>query len=192
MDNEALHTRYLQRGTAGRAVIDRFYSRYADALAKAGFDGVDDVVHEVFVSLSKTDFTNVHNPDHYVLRAVKLRCWSLLDKALRRKATMAGNEPLSEGDQEIPPLHSGVIVEQEVSVEGMELVTVVNLFKAQLNPRDMRLLNLLIDETARTEIANLLGVNLNTLDTNIRRLRIRLADFLKELGYTYTSIGRFS
>jgi hypothetical protein len=77
-------------------------------------------------------------------------------------------------------------------LDGMELLACVNLFKAHVGLKEARLLNLLIDETPRTEMAALLDLNANTLDTNIRRLRIRLAEYLRGLGYSYKVFEKFN
>ncbi len=193
MDTHALHQNYLTQGTAGYAVIRRFFTKYSDVLAKANVVDINDVVHEIYVSFARTDFNLVQNIEHYVMRAIKLHCWSLLDKSIRVKA-IAAESPIdhhnedqsTEGDVAAANDPDNLTI-----LEGMELLSYVNLFKAELNARDLRLLNLLIDETERSEIARLLELNLNTLDTSIRRLRIRLAEFLKNLGYTYKAIERF-
>lgn len=189
MDTNILHQKYLSQGTPGFAVIRRFYSRYSDLLVKANLMDFDDVVHEVFVSLSRTDFSQVQNIEHYVMRAIKLQCWSLLDKAVRVKTS----NPETRVNPET--MESNNVLESQpehlTELEGMELLTQINLFKAQLNTRDTRLLNLLIDGAERSNMAQLLGLNMNTLDTNIRRLRIRLAGFLRDLGYTYHVLEQF-
>lgn len=157
-----------------------------------GFISTDDLVHDILLSLSKTDLSSVQNIDHYILRAVKLRCWAHLDKALRYKAL---HTDIQLQTDEIHEERSGMIAEEEQqtrTVEGTELIGQVGLFKEQLPHQEMRLLNLLIDDADRTEIAEQLGLNINTLDTNIRRLRMRLAEFLKRQGYTYSILERFS
>jgi len=193
VDSHNLHQMYLSEGTGGHAVIRRFHQKYSDVLARVGVSDIDDIVHEVFVSLSRTNFDQVQNIEHYLMRAIKLHCWSLLDKALRHKSMTAENrdEPLNDdavGEHNAPRTNHP---DQLTTLEGVELLTYVNLFKTQLSARDSRLLNLMIDETERSDIAKLLELNMNTLDTSIRRLRIRLAEFLKNLGYTYKTLERF-
>ena len=188
METQILHQKYLATGTAGHAIIRRFYSKYSDLLIKSTIADLDDVVHEVFVSLSRTNFSEIQNVEHYVMRAIKLRCWSLLDKAIRLKAggmeRLNPDEPGGYDAQKSQPEHL-------TELEGMELLSQVNSFKSQLNPRDFTLLNLLIDGSERADIAKHLDLNLNTLDTSIRRLRIRLAEFLRGLGYTYKALEKF-
>jgi len=193
VDSHILHKKYLSEGTSGYAIIRRFHVKYSDVLFKANILQVEDVVHEVLLSLSKTDFSRVQNVDHYVLRAIKLHSWSLLDRAIRLKSMSvdAISDP-NEGEEVGERQPNGSISRDHLDViEGAELLAYVNLFKSTISPRDSRLLNLLIDETERSEIAKLLELNLNTLDTSIRRLRIRLAEFLKNLGYSYKALERF-
>ncbi len=194
MDTNTLHQEFLREGSAGYAVIRRFHSRYTDALVHSAIVSVDDVVHEVFLSLSKTDFAKVQNVEHYILRAIKLHCWSMLDKALRVKAISAEriekvqNEDEGNAQSVSEPRSEH---QQLTEVEGIELLGFVNLFKAQLESKDEQLLNMLIDGAERFEIAQQLVLNINTLDTHIRRLRIRLAGYLKSLGYKYAALERF-
>ncbi|MDP1676305.1 MAG: hypothetical protein Q8L88_05510 [Bacteroidota bacterium] len=195
MNSQTLHTEYLQEGTAGYAIIRKFYARYSDVLVTTSLIDINDVLHEVFLSLSKSNFDNVRNLEHYILRAIKLQCWSLLDKAIKQKAIVVKNEGNQEGgnneknlDQQLFTAHN----EQLQEIEGSELLVQINLFKNHLKENDIRLLNFLIDETERSEIAKILGINLNTLDTNIRRLRMKLADYLNRLGYIHKGLSRFS
>lgn len=195
VDSQILHQKYLIQGTAGFAIIRQFYSRYSDLLARANLSGIDDIVHEVFLSLSKTDFAQVRDVEHYLMRAIKLRCWSLLDKAVREKAlTMDRHGTLNEDVDEESHVQdpSTLNLSQPLAeLEGIELLSHLNSFKAQISPKEARLLNLLIDETERLDIAKILELNINTLDTVIRRLRIRLVDYLRDLGYTYKAFERF-
>ena len=195
MDNQSLHREYLHTGTAGYAIIKKFHSRYADVLAKISLVDFNDVLHEIFLSLSKTNVDNVRNIDHYMLRAIKLHCWSLLDKAIRQKSIILNSSVQHQSDEteriskEIPAdtRYNGQLSE----LEGADLLVQINLFKIRLNSQEIRLLNFLIDEMDRFEIAKMMELNVNTLDTNIRRLRIKLAEYLKPLGYTHTGLERF-
>lgn len=195
MDSHTLYQTYLTKGTAGFAVIRRFSSKYSDLLTRANLIDIDDIVHEVFLSLSKTDFAEVRDVEHYVMRAIKLRCWSLLDKAMREKILTSDRHGAPYEDENErsrahdlrAPNHSQPLAE----LEGIELLSNLNSFKAQISPKEARLLNLLIDETERLDIAKILELNINTLDTAIRRLRIRLVDYLRGLGYMFKAFERF-
>ena len=194
MDTNILHKKYLQQGTAGFAIIRKFHIRYADLLAKNNVMSIDDVLHEIFLSLSKTDLNEVRNVEHYIMRAIKLQCWSMLDKAIRQK-TVGELRAIIIGDEKEDPTelvqHTAHQNDQLNELEGMDLLVQINLFKARLHPHEVRLLNYLIDETERSDIAAMLEMNLNTLDTNIRRLRMKLAEYLKRLGYIHSGMERF-
>lgn len=194
MNTDSLYKEYFQRKTAGYAIIRKFHSQYADLLVKASLVSIDDVVHEIFLSISKTDFSEVRNVEHYIMRAIKLHCWSLLDKAIRRKAISVKNEAVGEKKEESHE-QDQIAANQndQLSVlEGNDLLLQINLFKTRLDPVEATLLNSLIDESERAEIADSLGMNLNTLDTKIRRLRIKLAEYLKRHGYVHKGMERFS
>lgn len=187
MNSQSFHDTYLRQGTAGYAIIRRFHAKYADLLERTHLASVDDVVHDAFLALSKTDFSQIREVERYVMRAIKLHCWSLLDKAIRLKPIAVERQTTIEsGMLEVRGGESPV-----EEVEGMELLAHLNLFKSGLDRDDARLLNLLIDESGRVEIAGVMGLNMNTLDTKIRRLRIRLAEHLKSLGYSYRGMERF-
>lgn len=191
MDSNTLHIKYLQQGTAGFVVIRKFYLRYADLLVSSNLATIDDVMHEIFLSLSKTDFNEVRNAEHYIMRAIKLQCWSMLDKAIKHKT--AGVKRESQDDEtEHELIHAAANQHDQLNVvEGNDLLVQINLFKARLNPQEVTLLNHLIDETDRFDIAAAMNMNLNTLDTNIRRLRMKLAEYLKHLGYVHAGMERF-
>jgi DNA-directed RNA polymerase specialized sigma24 family protein len=187
---------YLNEGTAGYTIVRKFHMRYADVLATTNLIDLNDVIHEIFLSLSKNNFDNVRNLEHYIMRAIKLQCWSLLDKAIKQKAFIANTDSrnVNDGNQndEEPHFPNSNTNEQLQILEGTELFIHINLFKTRLNLKEVQLLNLLIDETDRSEMAKSMGFNLNTLDTNIRRLRIKLADHLRNLGYYYKDLERFN
>jgi hypothetical protein len=78
------------------------------------------------------------------------------------------------------------------SLAFSELMREINLFKTQLSQNDILILNSLIDEKSRSEIANTIHLNLNTVDTLIRRLRIRLTRHLKSQGFQSDLLDKFA
>lgn len=192
MTPETLHDRFFKEGTPGRRLIRGFYTKYRSLLEYWQPASLEDVVHEVFVSISGADFRQVSNIEHYVLRAIKLRCWALADRASRRKATVVtssiGHEP--EGGE---PEHGNTPGPGPAEwLDSNDLMAHIAAFKCQLKPQDASILNMLIDESPRDEIASKLRLNINTLDTHIRRIRLRLATYLRGLGYSHPSLQRFT
>jgi len=193
MNNDTLYKTYFQEGTPGNAIIRKFHSRYADLLSRVHLVDLDDIVHEVFVSLAKTDFSEVRNIEHYVMRAIKLHCWALVDRAIRAKrlasvtmTTDPGNEVEDERKQPTSQENP------EQAIEGLDLLNHINQFKGQIRQVELRILNMMIDDEARTDIAGTLGLNLNTVDTHIHRIRQRLGAYLHTIGYSHPRIRKFS
>ena len=193
MDSKTLYRNHFQNGTPGYTLIRNFYIRYADLLRYASLIDLDDIVHEVYASISRTDFTKVRNREHYIMRAIKLHCWSLIDKSSRMKQ--------HRGASQIPEaqingtddtwMTSGAEADPVESLQERELLVHINLFKEAIRPAEAQILNHLIDMTPREEIARSLNLNLNTLDTQIRRLRIKLVRYLSPMGYSHPSFHRF-
>jgi len=195
MTSERLYKTYFQEGTRGFFLICKFYNKYADLLSRTNLITVNDAIHEVFLSVSKTDFRKVRKIEHYVMRSIKIQCWSLLDKAVKRKKVIPKShlpnrtdEPAPENDGDRQMLDERDPVKE---LEGLELVNHINLFKVQIKSREVQILNYLIDETPRTHIAEVMNLNLNTLDTHIRRLRIKLVHYLRNLGYNDSSMEKW-
>jgi DNA-directed RNA polymerase specialized sigma24 family protein len=195
MTVERLYKSFFTEGTRGHYLIRTFYSKYADLLSNASLLGPNDVTHEVFASIAKTDFGKIRDIEHYVMRAIKIQCWSLLDKAIRRKKVIPQSRLPNRSEEvatEIDRHQHDVDDRDPVSeLEGLELLNHINLFKLQINSREVQILNFLINETSRTHIAEVMNLNLNTLDTYIRRLRIKLVTHLRNLGYEYSRWQRF-
>jgi DNA-directed RNA polymerase specialized sigma24 family protein len=196
MNKLSLYNRYFKQNTSGYRMIQAFYYKYSSSLNAAGHTKLNDVIHEIFVSLSKSDFKQVQNTEHYIHRAIKLQCWTLLDKGIKSKKIIPESKLKNFDKQE--KKSSGILHEIEDSgnpgdnLEFSELMREINLFKAQLNAHEILILNGLIDEKKRTEIANTIHLNLNTVDTQIRRLRIRLTRHLKSKGFQSDLIDKFA
>ena len=74
----------------------------------------------------------------------------------------------------------------------LSFLTISFLFGAgQLQRHSQITLNNLIDEIPRKEIAEKSNINMNTLDTQIRRLRIKMVAFLKDAGFEFRSFDKY-
>jgi len=196
MDSDILHQHYFKEGTTGHALMKRFYARYADLLRYANLLELNDVVHEVYVSISRSDLSHVYNIEHYIMRAIKLHCWSLIDNASRQKRRSHENRPIRtmqdaewSDDTPEPPATN---TDPTEALQHQELLVHINLFKEFVSPGEARILNHMIDGTPREEIARSLDLGLNTLDTRIRRIRIKLVRYLVSMGHFHPSFKRFA
>ncbi len=147
-------------------------------------------MNQIFLSVSNIDFNkNIKNEEAYIIGTIKIQCRVLLDKAVRFKRVVPEsfvNEFNSEDSDNsiINNLPENKKEEQLEHLETEEFFNHINIFKTQLNLNEVQLLNFLIDEKSRHEIVEEINLNLNTLDTHIRRLRIKFSKFLKKSGYT--------
>jgi DNA-directed RNA polymerase specialized sigma24 family protein len=196
MNNLTLYNQYFKQGTPGYLIIQAFNHKYKSSLTAAGHSNLDDVIHEIYISISKSELKHVQNKKHYIHRAIKLQCWTLLDKAIKSKNVIPESKlqsgRIQEDNSSVIENEKSQTADPAISLETAELIKEINLFKTQLNNRDIHILNSLIDEKSRTEIAQIIQLNLNTVDTQIRRLRIKLTKHLKTRGYHYDFIDKFA
>ena len=196
MNKLTLYNQYFKPGTTGYLIVQAFYHKYSTSLSAAGHANPDDVIHEIYISISKSDLKEVQNKEHYIHRAIKLQCWTLLDKGIKSKniipESKLHNPTNQDGNSNFLLDQVGLSTDPAQSAEIAELIKEINIFKTQLNKRDILILNSLIDEKSRSEIAQIIQLNLNTVDTQIRRLRIKLTKYLKTQGFHYDFIDKFA
>lgn len=191
MNSHQFHERYFKEGQAVHRIVHLFYKRYGDILSRAQVDDASDLLHSVFLALSRIDLSAVRQERNYILRAAKLHCWSILDRAMRQRRVSTS---LQTGQADPKPIRNerSDQAHPEHAVTGLELADLINQFKLELRPQEVQVLNALIDEVPRQEIAAALQLNVNSLDTLIRRLRMKLSHFLREAGYDSESMRKFA
>jgi len=143
MDAAILHQNHFKQGTTGYALMKRFYTRYADLLRYANLIELNDVVHEVYVSISRSDLSEVHNIEHYIMRAIKLHCWSLIDKAHRQKERFHENRPIRnfEGSEWPDTMSAPADANTDPTeiLHHQELLVHINLFKDFVSPGEVKI-----------------------------------------------------
>ena len=198
MDRDYLHQRYFQKGTRGCNILSRFYQKYRDLFVKTGYQYFEEFLNQVFANLSQIDTSNIRKKEEdYVIGAIHIQCRSLLDKAIKGRKTRSGiilsldsRKPANdETSNTFTPQSAPAHLE---SLEAGEILKHLSYFKRSLDSVEKAILNALIDGKSRRETAAELKLNMNTLDTKIRRLRIELVDYLKKLGYEYTMFEKYS
>jgi len=188
-----LNTNYFAKGTRGYLIISRFYYKYHDLFEKTIFTDFNDFVNQIFLNISGIDFSKeIRNLEAYIIGTIKIQCRVQLDKSIKMKNVVA--ERRIEKYEEEEPVVFEIPAKGNDPEELFDLQEVflhLNLFKLQLKQSDVDLLNYLIDEKSRQEIADETQLNFNTLDTRIRRLRIKVADYFKNLGYSSSDFDKF-
>ena len=183
---EVLNTYFLPN-SRGYNILRNYYNKYKDLFIKTIHPEFDDFFNQVFTNASSIKFTNeIKNFEAYIIGTIKIQCRVQLDKAIKTKSRTQNQQSLPSDEDEtdlitnIPSEHPNA---QKI-MEQQEIFVAVNLFKLTLSEAEKELINYLIDEIPRLEIAERRSMNLNTLDTQIRRLRIKFLKYLEDCGLT--------
>ncbi|HKB85620.1 MAG TPA: hypothetical protein VKD08_05600 [Ignavibacteriaceae bacterium] len=185
-----LNEKYFSNGSRGFKILNRFYLKYRDLFTRTIFIEFDDFKNQIFLNISGIRLSeDIINEEAYIIGAIKIQCRVQLDKAIRSKKVLSESRTAgTAADGESPSYMEKIetaLPDPHIILEGEELLNIINIFKMELKSEERDLLNSMIDEKTRAEIAGEKNSNLNTLDTHIRRLRIRFFSFLKDNGYNY-------
>lgn len=197
MNLEELHNKYFKVKTNGYKIISFFYNKYYDLFNQSIYPTLNDFLNEIFLSVSKTDYSKeIKNIESYIIGIIKIQCRVCLDKVLKLKTEVSESKiNLDQDDEEnifqISELNDPNVVKPNEIYDVKELFSLLDSFKLTLNQNEIHLLNLMIDEIPRKEMALKMNINLNTLDTQMRRLRIKLIKYIKKFGFSYPNKNKF-
>ncbi|MEO8399254.1 MAG: hypothetical protein ABI550_05480 [Ignavibacteriaceae bacterium] len=197
MDSSDIHNIYFTSETRSYKIIRRFYSNYNDLFKNTLYPDFNDFLNQIFLNISRIDFNKeIKNKEAYIIGAIKIQCRVQLDKAIRAKKVTAESRlkklPESEDEENITLKIIKFSPGPDDAFEAEEILNKINDFKLELKNNERELLNFLIDETPRAEIAEMQKLKINTLDTHIRRLRIKLFAFLSKNGYKFNRLEKFN
>lgn len=184
-----LHTQYFVPDSRGYLFIRNFYAKYYRELSASEFESFDAFLNQIFLNLSKIDFSNIDGPEeHYVIKAMYYQCWNIIYRLKHERAVMVPDSAASvvtdEGAGESP-------TDREASedpdpleqTEASDLFSIINTFKITLKRNDLLILNALIEQRPLQEIAAMMRFDYNALCVKVKRLREKLAKYLKSSGY---------
>ena len=196
MNPEEILQRFFNPGTKGYKILTFYFSKYRDLFEKTIFQETDEFINQIFLNVSTINFSDdIKNIEAYIIGTIKIQCRVQLDRALKAKKRQNKENESSEKPEEVNPDSLDNLADKEQDphskMESIEVFSIMNTFKLSLKDWEREILNSLIDEIPRIEIAEMKKQNLNTIDTQIRRLRIKLASFLKENGYTFDVSGKY-
>ena len=198
MNLDEINKKYFTSGTRGYKIINNFYSKYLDLFKKTICHDFHDFSNQIFLNVSKIDFSkDIRNEEAYLIGSLKIQCRILLDRAIKSKNVIPESRfnELKDKDSEDTLISAITPNKKDEVLENLdlnELINRINIFKLQLNHGEVQLLNYLIDEKSRYEIAGETNLKLNTLDTHIRRLRIKFSKFLKKSGYSGRMLDKYN
>jgi hypothetical protein len=139
--------------------------------------------------MSAIDFSQIEGPEeHYVIKTMHYQCRNAIYMLKRDHRFMISDgstavntdEGTSQTKIEITPSDDPGPAEY---LEASDLFSIIQIFKTTLKREDVRILNALIDEKPLQETADSLRMEYNALCVKIKRLREKLARYLKEGGY---------
>ncbi len=190
---EEISELFFRPGTKGYKILNFYYSKYRDLFEKTIYQEIDEFINQIFLNVSAIKFSEeIKNIEAYIIGTIKIQCRVQLDRALKTKKRQ--HRENSKPDDGSPDYLSNIADKEQdpqSRMESDEVFSMMNTFKLSLKDWEREIFNSLIDEIPRIEIAEMKKQNLNTIDTQIRRLRIKLASFLKDNGYTFDISGKY-
>ena len=196
MNPKVLNTKYFSPNSRGYKIISKFYYKYYDLFVNTSCGTFTDFRNQIYLNLSSINFYGkINNLDAYIISAMKIQCRVQLDKAIKQKKIIPVSK-IKDDDNE----NSDSILETGSAnsssnpakvLEGDDIFNHINIFRLSLKPKEAELLNFLIDEKSRAEIAENTKMKMNTIDTNIRRLRLKLFNYLKKIGYNLNEFKNY-
>lgn len=184
-----LYEEYFAPHSRGYQFIKNFYTKYSRELSRTEFENFDAFLNQVFVNLTSIVFSNIEGPeDHYVIKAMYYQCWNIIYRLKRERSIMVSENSgrvFSEDDSAGSPItlqRSDTADPLEITEAG-DLFERINVFKTTLKRIDIGVLNGLIEQKDLETLAEELHIEYNALGVKVKRLRAKLALFLKKIGY---------
>ena len=187
MNKEELYKTYFAQGTVGFKIMRAYYNRNQDVFSMSDYSEFHDFMHEIYLNIAAIDFGPVEKLENYIIRSIRIQCWVIMEKSLRRRRrevpdrVCAYRGAADDSYSRLASDHGNPLTE----LAGKEIAECLDLFRQDLAPVETRILDRLIHnpDEKQTDAADRLGLNVNTLRTKIRRIRISLAAFLEVYGY---------
>ena len=187
--SQKLHTNYFSPDSRGYLFIRNFYAKYYKELSASEFESFDAFLNQIFINISKIDFSNIDGPEeHYVIKSMYYQCWNIIYRLKRDRQLIV---PESTAGVATDDGSGDPLLDRQASpdpdpldhAEASDLFTIINTFKITLKRKDLLILNGLIDQKPLQEIADEMNIDYNAVCVKIKRLREKLAMYLKSLGY---------
>ena len=184
-----LYENYFTPHSHGYKFVLNFYTKYSRELSGTEFNNFDSFLNHIFLNMSAIDFSQIEGPEeHYVIKTMYYQCWNTIYALKRDRRFMISDSSTAVNTDEgasqtkIETAPSGDPGPAEY-LDASDLFSIVQIFKTTLKRKDVRILNALIDEKPLQETADSMRMEYNALCVKIKRLREKLARFLKEGGY---------
>lgn len=130
----------------------------------------DDLRQDILLNIWKglPGFRDDSKPSTWIWRVALNTCVSTI-RARRRSVTASGDESLLRS-----------VAAEEADEESMEQLENLHRAISRLSPDDKAIITLRLEEKSYEEIAELMGMNRNTVATRLRRIREHLSTEIKK------------
>jgi hypothetical protein len=172
MTSNKVYSDYFIKDSRGYNFIRRFYDRYQDELQTIAYNSCDSLVNHISLIINTVELPKTTtNEEVYIIGLIKVQCRTMIDQVLKLKNT--DNE--TNNDQQA-----------NNSAKTRDVFKKINEFKLQLDPKELTIFNSIIDEETREELSEE-GINPDSYQGIVKKLKSRFITYLKELGYNYNT-----
>ncbi len=194
---QKLYDLYFTPRSRGYAFIRNFHAKYHSDLAGTELSNFDAFLNHIYLSLTTIDFEGIEGPEeNYIIKAMYYQCWNTIYTLKKERQWMVPDSATAVSSDEGT---GETAVERKASddpgpadyLEASDLFALIQTFKWTLKNEDRRILNALIDQKSLQETADAMRMEYNALNVKLKRLREKLAVFLKRTGYQNDVTGIF-
>ncbi|HSR18197.1 MAG TPA: hypothetical protein VLM39_08935 [Ignavibacteriaceae bacterium] len=172
MTSNKLYSEYFIKDSRGYNFIRRFYDRYQDELQTIAYNSFDSLLNHIILVINTIELPKItKNEEVYLSGLIKVQCRALIDQILKLKSS--DNE--TNNDQQV-----------NNSPKTRDVFKRISEFKLQLAPKELTIFNSIIDEETREDLTEE-GINTDSYQGTIKKLKSRFITYLKELGYNYNT-----
>lgn len=187
VSSNKLYENYFSPDARGYLFIRNFHAKYSRDLSDSEFAGFDAFLNQIFLNLNTIDFSNIEGPEeHYVIKSMYYQCWNILYRNKRERMFMVPDSATriaSDDGESLIERQASAAPDPLEYTEASDLFAIINTFKITLKSKDLLILNALIDQKPLQEIADMMELDYNAVSVKIKRLREKLAVYLKNSGF---------
>ncbi|HVO72779.1 MAG TPA: hypothetical protein VMT35_02040 [Ignavibacteriaceae bacterium] len=175
MTSNKAYSNYFIKDSRGYNFIRSFYERYKDELHSIAYNSFDSLLNHISLIVNIIELPKAtRNEEVYIAGLIKVQCRTLLDQML--KLRNPESEPGSPQEGKAGNNFS----------KTRDVFKRITEFKLQLDSRELSIFNSTIDGESREDL-NEEGINTESYESTVKRLKTRFSIYLKELGYNYNS-----
>jgi hypothetical protein len=172
MTSNKLYSEYFIKDSRGYNFIRRFYDRYGDELQTIAYNSFESLLNHISLVINTIELPKItRNEEVYITGLIKVQCRTLIDQILKLKSS--DNE--TNNDQQV-----------NNPAKTRDVFKRISEFKLQLAPKELTIFNSIIDEETREDLTEE-GINTDSYQGTIKKLKSRFITYLKELGYNYNT-----